>query len=41
LRRIPVAGDHFVWDDARFEVVAMDSRRVEKVLVYPPGSVAQ
>jgi len=36
LRRIPVAGDHFEWENARFEVVDMDSRRVDKVLVYPP-----
>jgi putative hemolysin len=41
LRRIPAAGDHFTWDDARFEVVDMDNRRVDKVLVYPPGGVAQ
>ncbi len=36
LGRIPAAGDHFTWDDARFEVVDMDGRRVDKVLVHPP-----
>lgn len=33
LGRIPRAGDHFVWDDLHFEVVDMDWRRVDKVLV--------
>jgi putative hemolysin len=37
LGRIPAAGDHFQWDEARFEVVDMDGRRVDKVLVYPPA----
>ncbi|MGE4351409.1 MAG: hemolysin family protein [Bdellovibrionales bacterium] len=36
LGRIPAAGDHFYWGDARFEVVDMDGRRVDKILVYPP-----
>ena len=36
LGRIPAAGDHFYWAEARFEVVDMDGRRVDKVLVYPP-----
>ncbi len=31
--RIPAAGDHFTWDGWRFEVVDMDRRRVDKVLV--------
>jgi putative hemolysin len=31
--RIPAAGDHFDWDRWRFEVVDMDRRRVDKVLV--------
>lgn len=35
LRRIPVSGDHFEWDGLRFEVVDMDGRRVDKVLVSP------
>ncbi|MDX2027336.1 MAG: transporter associated domain-containing protein, partial [Alphaproteobacteria bacterium] len=37
LGRIPVPGDHFTWEDARFEVVDMDNRRVDKVLIYPPA----
>jgi putative hemolysin len=31
--RIPDAGDHFEWNGWRFEVVDMDRRRVDKVLV--------
>jgi putative hemolysin len=45
LGRIPVASDSFEWDGWRFEVVDMDGRRVDKVLVQrsentvesPPG----
>jgi len=33
LGRIPEAADHFSWDGWRFEVVDMDGRRVDKVLV--------
>jgi putative hemolysin len=33
LGRIPRAADHFEWEDLRFEVVDMDGRRVDKVLV--------
>jgi putative hemolysin len=33
LARIPLAGDHFVWKGWRFEVVDMDGRRIDKVLV--------
>jgi putative hemolysin len=36
LHRLPNAGDHFVWGETRFEVVDMDGRRVDKVLVTPP-----
>ena len=36
LGRLPHVGDHFGWRDHRFEVVAMDARRVDKVLVSPP-----
>lgn len=39
LGRIPVSGDHFVWDGYRFEVVDMDARRVDKVLVAKERSV--
>ena len=35
LGRLPTAGDHFHWEGARFEVVDMDGRRVDKVLVHP------
>lgn len=31
--RIPVSGDHFVWESFRFEVMDMDGNRVDKVLV--------
>lgn len=33
--RIPESGDHFEWRGLRFEVVDMDDRRVDKVLVMP------
>ncbi len=36
LGRIPSAGDHFYWEGAHFEVVDMDGRRVDKVIVTPP-----
>jgi putative hemolysin len=35
LGSIPSAGDHFIWGKWRFEVVDMDGRRVDKVLVAP------
>ena len=35
LGRIPSAGDHFMWQGTRFEVVDMDNRRVDMVLIYP------
>jgi putative hemolysin len=35
LSRIPKAGDHFEWDGLRFEVMDMDGKRVDKVLVEP------
>jgi putative hemolysin len=38
LGRLPNTGDHFQWEDARFEVVAMDGRRVDKVVIHPPIS---
>ncbi len=37
LGRIPDAGDRFEWGGYRFEVVDMDGRRVDKVLVSPGG----
>lgn len=38
LGRIPKAGDFFHFADARFEVMDMDGRRVDKVLVNPPAN---
>jgi putative hemolysin len=35
LGRIPKAADHFEWGSYRFEVVDMDGRRIDKVLVQP------
>ena len=39
LNRIPLAGDYFDWNGYRFEVMDMDGRRVDKVMVIPPQSV--
>jgi putative hemolysin len=36
LGRLPSTGDRFLWQDARFEVVDMDGRRIDKVLIHPP-----
>ncbi len=35
LKRVPTTGDHFLWHHLRFEVVDMDGKRVDKVLVTP------
>ena len=35
LGRIPAPADHFEWDRFRFEVLDMDGRRIDKVLVQP------
>jgi putative hemolysin len=35
LRRVPRQGDRIVFAGWRFEVMAMDGRRVEKVLARP------
>lgn len=35
LEKLPSAGDHFEWDGYRFEVMDMDERRVDKLLVTP------
>jgi putative hemolysin len=32
---MPHAGDRFLWGEIGFEVVDMDGRRVDKVLVTP------
>jgi putative hemolysin len=39
LGRLPTSGDHFTWNGARFEVVDMDGRRIDKVLINPPEEV--
>ncbi|MBE0681231.1 MAG: HlyC/CorC family transporter [Anaerolineales bacterium] len=43
LGRVPQAADHFEWHDLRFEVIDMDGRRVDKVLVttLPKPQTAQ
>ena len=43
LGRVPQAADHFEWNGLRFEVMDMDSHRVDKVLVttLPPRSATQ
>jgi putative hemolysin len=35
LGRLPHPGDHVTWRDLRFEVLDMDGRRIDKVLVTP------
>lgn len=35
LGRVPTAGDHFQWAGLHFEVMDMDGKRVDKVLVVP------
>jgi putative hemolysin len=35
LGRIPRAGEHFEWSGLRLEVVDMDGKRVDKILVTP------
>jgi putative hemolysin len=40
LGRIPSAGDQFEWQGLRFEIMDMDGRRVDKVLVTPLGPSA-
>ncbi|MBV8061318.1 MAG: HlyC/CorC family transporter [Alphaproteobacteria bacterium] len=37
LGRLPTTGDKATWQDFRFEVVDMDARRVDKVLIIPPA----
>ncbi len=36
LEHLPEAGEHFDWRDFRFEVVDLDGRRIDKILVTPP-----
>jgi putative hemolysin len=35
LEKVPTTGDHFEWQDFRFEIVDMDEHRVDKLLVAP------
>jgi putative hemolysin len=37
LSRVPHVGDQVAWESLRFEVVDMDGRRVDKVLITPVG----
>ncbi len=37
LQRLPATGDHLTWQNLRFEVVDMDDRRIDKVLVSEVG----
>jgi putative hemolysin len=37
LGRVPVSGDRFGWDNLRFEIVDMDGKRIDKVLVSVEG----
>ncbi len=41
LGRIPEVSDHFEWSGLRFEVLDMDGRRVDKVLVAPAVAEAE
>jgi putative hemolysin len=38
INRVPTTGDRIMVDGFRFEVVDMDGRRVDRVLVIPPKS---
>jgi putative hemolysin len=31
--RVPTVSEHFEWNDLRFEIVDMDGKRIDKVLV--------
>jgi putative hemolysin len=37
LGHVPRTGEHFTWRDIRFEVVDMDGRRIDKILVVANG----
>jgi putative hemolysin len=41
LGRIPSSGDRFEWEGLSFEVLDMDGRRVDKILVTPPDPPLQ
>ena len=39
LGRVPASGDRFDWEGFTFEVLDMDGRRVDKVLITPPRGI--
>jgi putative hemolysin len=39
LGRVPATGDRFDWEGYTFEVLDMDGRRVDKVLITPPPGI--
>jgi putative hemolysin len=39
LGRVPATGDRFDWEGYTFEVLDMDGRRVDKVLITPPRGI--
>ncbi|MFZ5557436.1 MAG: hemolysin family protein [Pseudomonadota bacterium] len=39
--RVPGVGEHFDWEGHRFEVVDMDGKRVDRVLITPPAAAAE
>jgi putative hemolysin len=41
LGRLPNTTDHVEWDGWRFEVIDMDGKRIDKVLVAPTGQAAE
>jgi putative hemolysin len=41
LAHLPQIGEHFVWSGWRFEVMDMDGRRIDRVLVTPPDREAE
>ena len=41
LGRVPAEGDRFEWEGYSFEVLDMDGRRVDKVLVAPAQDVGE
>jgi putative hemolysin len=41
INRIPSVGDHVLVDGFRFEVVNMDGRRVDRVLIIPPKAAVR
>lgn len=38
LGRFPAVAEHFIHEGVRFEIVDMDGRRIDKVLVQPPAT---